>query len=426
MDRIFYKDKIKEWFSVNDGDKYDLKNISKKSDKDIEDDLKQDKKSEPNHFADHISYLEEFFKLEPLQMVKELGNPPKDLLSILSKIALASPAVASLRALSEYSDKYNPALFYNAALISFSFRSLYILPETISLIKGLFPEGPYWKKILNYNIAGNLQSLLDEYMYILFESLGLMNLSEKEKIIGELGEHIEKVISIRTPSLYFDEIKIKDNKVGEIKKRSIRCRFAMRFGTGIVELGQEVSNLSEVRNAFNSPFRPFILATTSIGQEGLDFHQYCHSIYHWNLPPNPVDLEQREGRVFRYKGHAIRKNIATQYGSKLLGSNFSGNIWENLFKITLKERESGANDLIPFWIFNQGNAKIQRHIPAMPMSREKNQKDALSRSVAVYRMVFGQPRQEDLINFINSQAEAGIENLKIDEIINYRIDLTPR
>jgi len=425
MDRIFYKDKIKEWFSIN-GDKYNLKNISKKSDKDIEDDLKQDKKSEPNHFADHISYLEEFFKLEPLQMVKELGNPPKDLLSVLSKIALASPAVASLRALNEYSDKYNPALFYNAALISFSFRSLYILPETISLIKGLFPEGPYWKKILQYNIAGNIQSLLDEYMYVLFESLGLMNLSEKEKIICELGEHIEKVISIRTPSLYFDEIKIKNNKVGEIKKRSMRCRFAMRFGTGIKELGQEVSNISDVRNAFNSPFRPFILATTSIGQEGLDFHQYCHSIYHWNLPPNPVDLEQREGRIFRYKGHAIRKNIATQYGSKLLGSSFSGNIWENLFKIALKERESGANDLIPFWIFNQGKFRIQRHIPAMPMSREKNQKIALSRSLAVYRLVLGQPRQEDLINFINSQAEAGIENLKIDEIINYRIDLTPR
>jgi len=426
MDRVFYRDKIKEWFSLNGNKEYNLKNLNKKSDEDIEDDSKQAKKTEPSHFAEHISDLEKFFKLEPLQMVKKLGYPPKDLLFILSKIALASPAVVSLRALGEYSDKYNPALFYNAALISFSFRSLYILPEAISVIKKLFPEGPYWKKILNYNIAGNLQSLLDEYMYILFESLGLMNLSEKEKIIGELGEHIEKVISIRTPSLYFDEIKIKNNKVGEIKKRSMRCRFAMRFGTGIKEIGQEVSNISDVRNAFNSPFRPFILASTSIGQEGLDFHQYCHSIYHWNLPPNPVDLEQREGRIFRYKGHAIRKNIATKYGIKLLGSSFSGNIWENLFKITLKERESGANDLIPFWIFNQGSAKIQRHIPAMPMSREKNQKNALFRSLAVYRMVFGQPRQEDLINFINSQVVAGIENLKIDEIINYRIDLTPR
>jgi len=36
--------------------------------------------------------------------------------------------------------------------------------------------------------------------------------------------------------------------------------------------------------------------TTSIGQEGLDFHYYCRKIVHWNLPSNPVDLEQREGR----------------------------------------------------------------------------------------------------------------------------------
>ena len=425
MDRVFYKDKIKEWFSLNGGDKYNLKNLNKKSDKDMEGDLKQDKKSEPSHFAEHISKLEDFFKLEPLQIVKELGNPPKDLLSILSKIALASPAVTSLRTLSEYG-KYKSVLFYNAALISFGFRSLYILPETISLIKQLYPDGPYWKKILQYNIAGNLQSLLDEYMYVLFESLGLMNLRDEEKIACGLGEHIEKVVSIRTPSLYLDEIKIKNNKVGETKKRSMRCRFAMRFGKGVNQIGQEVSNITEVRNAFNSPFRPFILASTSIGQEGLDFHQYCHSIYHWNLPPNPVDLEQREGRIFRYKGHAIRKNIATRYKKKLLSNHFKSNLWDELFNIALKERESEANDLIPFWIFDQGKAKIQRHIPAMPMSREKNQKIALSRSLAVYRLVFGQPRQEDLINFINSQVGGEIEGNEIDKILNCRIDLTPK
>ena len=36
-----------------------------------------------------------------------------------------------------------------------------------------------------------------------------------------------------------------------------------------------------IRNAFNSPMRPFVLATTSIGQEGLDFHNYCRVIMHW-------------------------------------------------------------------------------------------------------------------------------------------------
>ncbi len=58
----------------------------------------------------------------------------------------------------------------------------------------------------------------------------------------------------------------------------------------------------------------FVLASTSVGQEGLDFHAYCHAAMHWNLRSNPVDLEQREGRVDRYKGHALRKNVAAKHG----------------------------------------------------------------------------------------------------------------
>jgi hypothetical protein len=41
-------------------------------------------------------------------------------------------------------------------------------------------------------------------------------------------------------------------------------------------------------------------------------------------------------------------------------------------------------------------------------------------------MVFGQPRQEDLVNFINSQIGIKNDGLTIDELINYRIDLTPQ
>ena len=50
-------------------------------------------------------------------------------------------------------------------------------------------------------------------------------------------------------------------------------------------------------------------ATPRVGQEGLDFHPYCYRVYHWNLPGNPVDLEQREGRIHRFKGQ-IRKAVA--------------------------------------------------------------------------------------------------------------------
>src|SRR3954464_4267956 len=91
----------------------------------------------------------------------------------------------------------------------------------------------------------------------------------------------------------------------------------MRFGDEKNEVGKTVSRADQVRTAFNSPFWPFVLATTSVGQEGLDFHNYCHAVMHWNLPANPVDMEQREGRVHRYKGHAVRRNVARRHAAAL-------------------------------------------------------------------------------------------------------------
>jgi hypothetical protein len=62
-----------------------------------------------------------------------------------------------------------------------------------------------------------------------------------------------------------------------------------------------------VRTA-QQPFLAIRFDTTSAGQEGIDFHWWSHAVVHWNIPANPVDFEQREGRVHRYAGHAVRKN----------------------------------------------------------------------------------------------------------------------
>ena len=91
--------------------------------------------------------------------------------------------------------------------------------------------------------------------------------------------------------------------------------FALAFGEDVARDGKqrgedEKLRKSVVREAFNSPFWPFVLATTSVGQEGLDFHLYCRDVMHWNLPSNPVDLEQREGRINRRDCLAVRESIA--------------------------------------------------------------------------------------------------------------------
>jgi hypothetical protein len=47
-----------------------------------------------------------------------------------------------------------------------------------------------------------------------------------------------------------------------------------------------------------------------------------------------------------------------------------------------------------------GGAKIERYVPALPLSREVPRYAALQRALALYRMAFGQPRQEDLISYL--------------------------
>ena len=108
--------------------------------------------------------------------------------------------------------------------------------------------------------------------------------------VTSLADAIGRAISLLPSQIEVDEPRVRDGRL-RIRKSTLRGRFAMRLADYRDEEGS-AARLGGVRDAFNSPFRPFVLATTSIGQEGFDFHPYCHRLYHWNLPRNPVDLEQ--------------------------------------------------------------------------------------------------------------------------------------
>jgi hypothetical protein len=143
-------------------------------------------------------------------------------------------------------------------------------------------------------------------------------------------------------------------------------------------------------------------------------------VVHWNLPSNPVDLEQREGRVHRFKGHAIRKNVARQYAQSDLSTD---DRWESLFARARAERSSSANDIVPFWVFQvEGGAHIERHVPALPMSRDEIRHRELRRSLAVYRMVFGQPRQDELLEYLMTQMSGQQVQTRLAAM---QIDLSP-
>ena len=213
-------------------------------------------------------------------------------------------------------------------------------------------------------------------------------------------------------------------KTGRRERDTLRGRFAVRFGDADSE-DQQQQRVDAVSLAFNSPFWPFVLTSTSVGQEGLDFHLYCHAVSHWNLPSNPVDLEQREGRVHRYKGHAIRKNVGLAVGPP------SGNSepWAELFARAAAGRDgTHTTDLVPYWIYLPDHlpetqlSRIERHLPITPYSREASRIGPLLASVAFYRLAFGQPRQEELLAHVLTNIT---DKALRTELANVRVDLSP-
>lgn len=204
---------------------------------------------------------------------------------------------------------------------------------------------------------------------------------------------------------------------GKEKATALRSHFAVAFTKGDGK-EKDADRKKVIRNAFNSPFRPFVLASTSIGQEGLDFHNYCRRIVHWNLPSNPIDLEQREGRINRFECLAIRQNIAKRYGTV----SFKKNIWKEMFDEAAKVENGGeGSDLIPFWGLTEKEdmVRIERIVPMYPFSRDELAYERLIKILSLYRLTLGQARQEELLEYIFKNCD------DLDEMKNYFINLSP-
>ena len=336
----------------------------------------QEDQDEGSRWVDHVKEARKLVDAGVDALVRgslNLGRPPGDLVEALATRAVAGPATSALRALTRTSGSDTWAATGArdaAARIAWSFRTLFNLPEATALIRGERPgdETPYWRQVVDYCAAGNLQAVLDEYVHTLRDLEGLFA-AEDEEAWERLAVAVAGALSLRTGAPRVDELRSTDDIV-RIEHRRLRKHFAMRFGAQERDDGKAGAREGQVRQAFNSPFWPFVLASTSVGQEGLDFHTYCHSVMHWNLPSNPVDLEQREGRVDRYKGHAVRKNVAAKHGAEVL-SDGSKDVWHALFEAARSQSADGGG-LVPYWLFPlEDGAYIERHVPALPLSRDR-------------------------------------------------------
>ena len=366
-----------------------------------------------------------------------LGRPPDDLAEVLAELAVGGPAQCALRTVSSVAGLpvSHQSTLSNAAWVAASFRSFFNAPEVTGVIVGAKPDesdadeggGRYWRDVLRHSIEGNLQAVLDEHAHVLRDWLGHLNLGDDGRRIAaadDIALAVAEALELRTSSFRVDIPGRERNGRGiDFDPHRMRARFAVAFGNQILDGGGE-ARVESVSKAFNSPFWPFVLTSTSVGQEGLDFHLWCHAVVHWNLPANPVDLEQREGRVHRYKGHAVRRNIAATLGPDLLADGLadSADPWNELFAMAVASRPASADEMVPYWVFHHGPAKIERHVPVMPFSRDAAALPQLRKALAAYRLAFGQPRQEELVEFLGAHRSDADVLLLASRL---RIDLSP-
>lgn len=324
-----------------------------------------------------------------------LGRVPADLIDVLVDMAIGSFAVCAFRSnggdaqkASElakvFINRFNSTEATAAVMLSYSDDDS-------------FEGDGHWRNVLRYCCDGGFGAMLDEYVHMISEGAGF-GLSENKN--QEVHEAMIDALKIHSASYSIDTYPsfCKRMKKEKAQRTFMRSHYAVGFTKSEGAESKNVERKDSIRNAFNSPMRPFVLATTSIGQEGLDFHYYCRKIMHWNLPSNPIDLEQREGRINRYKCLAIRQDIAQRFSDR----QFKSDVWQELFDMAVNEiRSSEQSELVPYWCLGEGQSvKIERIIPMYPVSKDEVNYQRLIKVLSLYRLTMGQTRQEELINYL--------------------------
>lgn len=336
-----------------------------------------------------------------------MGKFPPDLFIVLADTVLASPVHACIFAFVNNFKCTSIEMYKCAHRIADAFFSILNKPESISAIRMSSDGDDYWRQVLNYSASGNISSMVDEYFYML---KNCNNSTSLESITDLMID----VLTVSTSSVTVDL----QDKRGNIKSQNMRCHFAANFGDEKMNTESGSNRSINVRTVFNSPFRPFVLASTSIGQEGLDFHFYCRKIFHWNLPHNAIDIEQREGRINRFKSFVIRKKIAEMVSDdELVEFRNENSVWTSLFKCA-EAKNNDASGIKPYWYLdgsdeNGNSTMIERFVPIHPYSRDHNKYEQLKVTLGLYRLTFGQPRQEELVEAFK---EAQLSDNEINEL----------
>ncbi len=339
-----------------------------------------------------------------------LGRRPRDLAAVVALIGLAGPGNVAFRSFGRTvpgADADEQLL--KAAQLGWGIRRLFNTPEAIAIVDALYPNLAYWQASLNYALNGNLQAVFDEWAHVMAEDAGAGRGAD-DAALERTAKRMSSALSVGTGRVEVDTL---DDRPHE----AWRTHFGVRYGQANDSGGRDSAHPQAVRRAFNSPFWPFVLATTSVGQEGLDFHTYCHAVVHWNLPPTRSTSNNVKDGSTGTRATPCGANVAEHHAGAAIRSA-ELDPWMAAFDAAVLARPASEDDLVPYWL-QHGSAVIERYVPALPLSRDAERFERVRHLVTLYRLAFGQPRQDDLLAYLQqtlgqADAEDLAEVLKID------------
>lgn len=318
-------------------------------------------------------------------------------LSDLVDYAIGAPGIVLGRALL----RHDPTILDTARypeLVQLSWQGLRAYLDNPVILSSL-PGRNAVEQVMGAVVDGGFESVLDEHFWLRAQNL-------HEGTAG-LARDLKASLGLRAGSFSFHGIG------GQPHKIPVRCHVAVPFGDAEAEPVVKVEGgvvqatavrPDEVRRSFNTPFWPHVLATTSVGQEGLDFHPWCSHVVHWDLPSNPLDLEQREGRIQRYAGLSVRRKLAEKLRDEVLCDPAvrQGSPWRCVERHA--ERFVDKSGLCPWWVLD--GAEIRRHVFERPFGRDMLRFAQLREQRMIYRLALGQPHQEDFMDVLSRGWEA--------------------
>lgn len=278
---------------------------------------------------------------------------------------------------------------YNAKIFSKAYFRYMTKLDSIRVLAAYTNENNLYDAIMEYGENCCIRDIFDEYA----EYIG----SDEE-----FGAAFGEVVKIN-----FSSVKAFTDNNGTAGSLTMRTDFATGNYSDKTQ-GNPAKAFTEKITRFNSPLRPFNFISTSIGNEGFDFHVYCRKIVHWSLEYNPVKFEQREGRINRYQCYANRLQV-----NKILESNNADfENWSTAFKQLKDQNEQLHKDskgLFPDFVVpvQDKDLGFVRECYYYPFSSESSSMKNVLQAVGYYRGLLGQSGddtfEEELKNFIKDK-----------------------